>query len=141
MPPASGTTTPVSISAFTTTFTFQMLAGTLVPADRRRVHLHDSERSERHRGPGQAGGGLGFGTDGGGPIINNSVAIKFDAYKPGGDHSSTGLYVEGDLPAAGVRDRAMSTFPLDGTGSISTPPPPRPAAHVPGRRSPTTGRP
>ena len=35
--------TPVSISAFSTTFTFQMLPGTSAAADCRRIHLHDPE--------------------------------------------------------------------------------------------------
>jgi hypothetical protein len=41
---------------------------------------------------GFGGGGLGFAN------IPNSVAIKFDAYKPSGNHSSTGLYIDGTYP-------------------------------------------
>ena len=65
---------------------------------------------------GSGGGGLGYGSDGGGAIINNSVAVKFDAYKPGGDNSSTGLYFEGDLPAAGSPSPDDVYVPLSGTG-------------------------
>lgn len=44
------------------------------------------------RALGAAGGGMGYAG------ISNSVAIKFDAYKPSGNHSSTGLYVNGQEP-------------------------------------------
>src|SRR5262249_48090361 len=41
---------------------------------------------------GDAGGGLGYAG------IQRSVAIKFDAYKPSGNHSSTGIYYNGVNP-------------------------------------------
>src|SRR5439155_10615389 len=41
---------------------------------------------------GAGGGGLGY------TGIGKSVAIKFDLFKPAGNHSSTGLYVNGDPP-------------------------------------------
>ena len=109
-------TTPVPISDFTTTFTFQMLEGTSPPpiADGFTFTIQNDPSGTAALG--SAGGGLGYGTDSGGPIVSNSVAIKFDAYKPGGDHSSTGLYVEGDLPAAGAPGPGDVYVPLDNTG-------------------------
>ncbi|HEV3203057.1 MAG TPA: hypothetical protein VGY77_01680 [Gemmataceae bacterium] len=41
---------------------------------------------------GEGGGGLGYAG------IPQSLAIKFDAFKPDGDHSSTGLYINGHRP-------------------------------------------
>ena len=108
--------TPVSISAFSTTFTFQMLPGTSPPpiADGFTFTIQNDPSGTAALG--SAGGGLGFGSDSGGPIINNSVAVKFDAYKPGGGNTSTGLYFEGDLPAAGSPSPDDVYVPLDGTG-------------------------
>jgi hypothetical protein len=55
------------------------------------------------RGPsalGGFGGAFGYSMEPGSTAaaIVNSVAIKFDAYKPSGNHSSTGLYVSGHRP-------------------------------------------
>ena len=54
---------------------------------------------------GDAGGALGYGDANNNlpPAIQNSVAINFDAYKGfpqgnDGNHSSTGLYIDGDRP-------------------------------------------
>jgi hypothetical protein len=51
---------------------------------------------------GPVGLGLGYGgpfsSSSGYPPIHKSVAIKFDSYRPSGNHSSTGLYVDGHEP-------------------------------------------
>src|SRR5262249_53860603 len=51
---------------------------------------------------GPLGLGLGyggpFGSSNGYPPIHKSAAIKFDSYRPSGNHSSTGLYVDGHEP-------------------------------------------
>jgi hypothetical protein len=81
----------LSIAKFSTTFTF-------------RVHEGSDPRAEgftfiiQNNGPtqlGQGGGGLGYAG------VGNSVAIKFDLFKPSGGHSSTGLYAGGDFPNNG----------------------------------------
>ncbi|QEH37254.1 Legume lectin domain protein [Aquisphaera giovannonii] len=103
-------TTPVSVLNFTTTFTFQMAPGTTAPpiADGFTFTIQNSGAGTSALG--QAGGGLGYAG------IGNSVAIKFDAYKPFGDHSSTGLYVNGDYPDVSPPGPGDVYVPLDGTG-------------------------
>jgi len=103
-------TTPVSIAQFSTTFTFQMLPGTSPPpiADGFTFTIQNDPNGTSALG--ESGGGLGYAG------IANSVAIKFDAYKPGGGHSSTGLYVDGDYPTNGTSGPGDVYVPLDGTG-------------------------
>jgi hypothetical protein len=97
----------LSISNFTTTFTF-------------RVHEGSDPRGEgftfiiQANGPtalGAGAGGLGYAG------IGRSVAIKFDIFKPSGNHSSTGLYVNGDPPNDGPDIQPNDVYvDLDGTG-------------------------
>jgi len=93
------TTAPVPISVFTTTFTFQMRPGSNPIADGLTFTIQNDPRGAAALGLG--GGALGYGRmpgDTNPPAITHSVAIKFDAYKPSGNHSSTGLYVNGTFP-------------------------------------------
>jgi hypothetical protein len=97
----------LSITNFTSTFTF-------------RIHEGSDPRGEgftfiiQTNGPtqlGQTGGGLGYAG------IANSIAIKFDLFKPSGNHSSTGLYVNGDAPNNGPDIGPNDVYvDLDGTG-------------------------
>src|SRR5262249_19210823 len=63
--------TPVSIAAFSTTFTFQMLPGTSAPpiADGFTFAIQNDPNGTAALGSG--GGGLGYGSDSGGAIIDN----------------------------------------------------------------------
>jgi hypothetical protein len=83
----------VGIASFTTSFTFQLRSLGDPVADGLTFVIHNDLR-----GPGALGdaaGGLGYGGMAG---IHNSVAIKFDSWKPAGNHSSTGLYFDGHFP-------------------------------------------
>jgi Legume lectin domain/Chitobiase/beta-hexosaminidase C-terminal domain len=87
-------TTPVSITSFTSDFTFQLSSPS---ADGFTFTIQGV-------GPtalGPSGGGLGYGpnTPGGTPGIANSVAVKFDLYNNDGEGTnSTGLYTDGASP-------------------------------------------
>jgi hypothetical protein len=59
---------------------------------------------------GGGGGALGY------QGINDSAAIKFDAFKPSGDHSSTGLYVDGHPPVNSGLQPGDVFNDLTGTG-------------------------
>jgi fibronectin type 3 domain-containing protein len=91
-------TSPVSVTKFTTTFTFQLSAGSNI-ADGFTFTIQGI-------GPtalGPQGGGLGYGPDTAGnpPGIGKSVAIKFDLYNNQGEGSdSTGLYTNGQAPTS-----------------------------------------
>ena len=97
----------LSIANFTTTFTFRVHEG----SDPRGEGLTFILQANSPTALGQGEGGLGYAG------IGNSVAIKFDMFKPSGDHSSTGLYVDGDYPDVppnlGPNDVYVD---LDGTG-------------------------
>ena len=95
--------TLVGTGPFSTTFTFVMKAGSNPIADGLTFLIQADPRGVAALG--QGGGALGYGTDandGQLPAIQHSVAIKFDAYKgfntADGNHSSTGLYVNGFRP-------------------------------------------
>ncbi len=87
------TSARVGVASFTTTFTFQLRALGSPVADGLTFVIQNDPR-----GPGALGdaaGGLGYGGTAG---IHNSIAIKFDSWKPSGNHSSTGLYFDGHFP-------------------------------------------
>jgi fibronectin type 3 domain-containing protein len=93
-------TNPVSVSSFSTQFTFQL---TNANADGFTFTIQGN-------GPtalGPAGGGLGYGPDGpgGNPGIPNSVAVKFDLYSNAGEGTdSTGEYTDGASPTVPAID-------------------------------------
>src|SRR5262249_21919934 len=106
--------TPVSISAFTTDFTFQ-----LSNAGADGITFTIQGNGPTALGP--SGGGLGYGPDspGGTGGIPNSVALKFDTYSNQGEGpNSTGLYLNGaspttpaiDLTPSGINLHSGSTF-------------------------------
>jgi hypothetical protein len=87
------TSARVGIASFTTSFTFQLRSLADPVADGLTFVIENDSR-----GPGALGdaaGGLGYGGMAG---IHNSVALKFDSWKPAGNHSSTGLYFDGHFP-------------------------------------------
>lgn len=92
--------TPIGLSSFHTDFDFQLRGkGTAAPdADGFAFVL----QSNGPNALGSAGGGLGYGKPAiaqSGPVITNSVAIKFDLHNNDGEgSSSTGLYVNGAAP-------------------------------------------
>ena len=99
-------TNQVFVTHFTNTFTFQMRAGSNPIADGITFTIQGV-------GPtalGANGGGLGY------QGIGNSVAVKFDAYKPSGNHSSTGLYVNGHAPGVDNLQPGDVYVDLAGTG-------------------------
>jgi hypothetical protein len=99
--------TTLNIANFTTTFTFRVHEG----SDPRGEGLTFVIQDNSPTALGQGGGGLGYAG------IGNSVAIKFDLFKPGGNHSSTGLYVDGDYPNNAPDIGANDVYvDLDGTG-------------------------
>jgi hypothetical protein len=101
------TNTILSIANFTTSFTLRDHEG----SDPRGEGLTFIIQANSPTVLGQGGGGLGYAG------IGNSVAIKFDIFKPSGNHSSTGLYINGDIPNnapdIGPNDVYVD---LDGTG-------------------------
>jgi hypothetical protein len=101
------TNTTLSIANFTTSFTLRDHEG----SDPRGEGLTFIIQANGSTALGQGGGGLGYAG------IGNSVAIKFDIFKPAGSHSSTGLYINGDFPNnapdIGPNDVYVD---LDGTG-------------------------
>lgn len=100
--------TPVNITKFQTSFTFQQLSAV---ADGFTFTIQSN--SPAARGP--SGGGLGYGPDtstgtGG---IPNSVAIKFDLYNNAGEgNDSTGLYTGGASPTIPAINLAPSGIVL-----------------------------
>ena len=115
---------------FSTSFQFQFKGGNPLADGLTFVIQNDP------RGPtalGDAGGSLGYGhenpNDGNFPAIHNSIAIKFDAWKPNGNHSSTGLYVNGHRPnnppdlLPGDQFRDLAGTPIDFTAGGSANPP------------------
>jgi hypothetical protein len=79
----------VGIRGFATTFTFQVSDGTATRADGFTFAIQGNFPTAL----GPSGAALGY------QAIANSVAIKFDFFKPRGNHSSTGLYVDGHTPS------------------------------------------
>lgn len=99
--------TPLSIANFSTTFTFRVHEG----SDPRGEGFTFIIQANNPTQLGAAGGGLGYAG------IGKSVAIKFDMFKPAGNHSSTGLYVNGDPPNNAPDIQASDVYvDLDGTG-------------------------
>jgi Chitobiase/beta-hexosaminidase C-terminal domain/Legume lectin domain len=97
-------TTPVTISTFTTDFSFQL---TTPNADGMTFTIQGV-------GPtalGPSGGGLGYGPDtpGGAVGIGKSVAVKFDLYSNAGEGiDSTGMYMNGVSPTTPALDMTSS---------------------------------
>src|SRR5262249_26965221 len=89
-----------------TTFTFQMRPGSNPIADGLTFTLQRVSPTQL----GGSGGAMGY------QGINNSVAIKFDAYKPSGNHSSTGLFVGGSFPGIDSLETGDVYQDLTGTG-------------------------
>jgi hypothetical protein len=88
------TTSRVGVASFTTSFTFQLRSLADPVGNGLTFIIHNDPRGPAALAT--AAGGLGYGGNGG---IVNSVAIKFDSFKPSGNHSSTGLYFNGHFPA------------------------------------------
>ncbi len=84
----------VGVATFTTSFTFQLRSLADPVGNGLTFIIHNDPRGPAALAT--AAGGLGYGGTGG---IVNSVAIKFDSFKPSGNHSSTGLYFNGHFPA------------------------------------------
>jgi hypothetical protein len=87
-------TTPVNIQAFSTAFDFQEVNAV---ADGFTFTI----QNQGVTAVGGAGGGLGYGLEPGvvSPIINDSVAVKFDIHSNSGEgNDSTGVYVNGASP-------------------------------------------
>jgi hypothetical protein len=94
------TTSQVSVAQFSTFFGFQL---TNANADGFTFTI----QRQAPTALGSTGGGLGYATDGSssGPVIHNSVAIKFDLYNNQGEGSdSTGLYFNGASPTVPAVD-------------------------------------
>ncbi len=87
----------VDITRFSTQFDFQIAAGANT-GDGMTFTIQGNSPTAL----GSPGGGLGYSTDGNsGPVIANSVAIKFDLYSNGGEGpDSTGLYINGAFPTS-----------------------------------------
>ncbi len=99
-------TTPVNISNFITSFTFQL---TSAQADGFTFTIQNSSAGVTALGP--TGGGLGYGpgAPGGTPGISNSVAVKYDLYNNAGEGTdSTGLYTNGASPTTPATDMTSS---------------------------------
>ena len=93
-------TTPVSVTGFTTDFTFQLVDPT---ADGFTFTLQNSGTSA----VGTSGAGLGYAG------IAHSVAVKFDLYNNSGEGTdSTGVYVNGASPTVPSTDLSTSSFSL-----------------------------
>ncbi len=94
----------VGIANFTTTFTFQIRPGTTPLADGMTFTIQGNSPTAL----GCDGGCLGyFG-------IRNSVAVKFDLFKDGGN--STGLYSDGHFPGTPAPGSGDVLVNLNGTG-------------------------
>jgi hypothetical protein len=103
---------PVNVQSFTNNFTFQL---TNPNADGFTFTIQNNSPTAL----GAGGGSLGYGPNGSGGGIPNSVAVKFDLYSNAGEGSdSTGLYTEGasptvpatDLTSSGVNLHSGDTF-------------------------------
>jgi hypothetical protein len=92
----------VGIDSFTTSFTFRIHDGSPIPADGFTFILQNNTPAAL----GGNGGGLGYSG------LGNSVAVKFDMYTQGSQHSTTGLFINGDLNPAQQIDLADSVIDL-----------------------------
>jgi len=123
------TSSLVNIAAFTTSFNFQLTAGTNT-ADGFTFTI----QGESATALGANGGGLGYGKVTTGAAIGKSLAIKFDLYSNSGEGAnSTGLYTNGaaptnvgsiDLTSSGINlhsgDLMKVTLTYDGTTLTET---------------------
>jgi hypothetical protein len=103
---------PVSVSSFTSDFSFQVTPGTTPTADGFAFVIQGNNTTVI----GPTGGGLGYGSDMAGVLaanaIPNSVAIKFDLYSNSGEgDNSTGLYTNGASPTTPYVD--LTTTGID----------------------------
>jgi hypothetical protein len=97
----------VDLQNFSTTFTFQVRPGVINPpplADGFTLTIQGNSPSEL----GGEGGGLGYSG------IRNSVAVKFDLIKDGGNE--TGLYSDGHFPGTPAPGSGDVVVSLNGTG-------------------------
>jgi hypothetical protein len=104
---------PVSVSSFTTDFSFQITPGTTPTADGFAFVIQGNGTTAL----GPTGGGLGYGPDTAGATAANSilksVAIKFDLYGNSGETAdSTGLYSNGASPTNPYVDLTTSGIDL-----------------------------
>lgn len=106
---SSFTNKELNITSFTTSFAFQLKAGTNPQADGITFCIQNSGVNAL----GGTGGGLGYGQDtpgASGAHIDKSIAIKFDTWNNAGEGTnSTGLYQNGASPTA-------PSVSLNGTG-------------------------
>ena len=124
------TSSPVNVSKFSSTFTFQLSTGANT-GDGFAFVIQGLGNTAL----GSNGGGLGYGTDGSGTgsTIGNSLAIKFDLFNNHGEGSnSTGLFTNGASPTdngslslAGTIDLhsghlMQATISYDGTDLVET---------------------
>jgi fibronectin type 3 domain-containing protein len=102
--------TPVDVTKFSTVFHFQLTGGSAT-ADGFTFTI----QSDSPTALGGPGGGLGYAGDGvlADPVINNSIAIKFDLYNNAGEGTnSTGLYQDGANPTIPATDLTPSGINL-----------------------------
>ncbi len=105
---------PVNITHFTTSFSFQITGGTNPQADGFAFVIQNNSTTAL----GPLGGGLGYGPDTptGTPGIPNSVAVKFDLYSNAGEGvDSTGMYVNGTSPTTPFVDLTSTGINLHST--------------------------
>jgi hypothetical protein len=105
--------TPVSVSAFTNDFSFQITPGTSPTADGFAFVMQANNTAAL----GPVGGGLGYGPPNAGSTAANSIlksiAIKFDLYGNSGETAnSTGLYINGASPTTPYVDLTGSGIDL-----------------------------
>src|SRR5262249_33401535 len=92
----------LNIDRFSTTFQFRIHDGSNPPADGFTFVVQNNNPTAL----GGNGGGLGYGR------MGRSVAIKFDMYSQASQHSTTGLFLNGNLDPAQQIDMASSTIDL-----------------------------
>ena len=101
--------TPVNIQQFTTSFNFQIAAGTNPTADGFTFTIQGNNTAAL----GPPGGALGYANGPGGALSQKSVAIKFDLYDNAGEGvNSTGLYTNGSVPTTPSVDLTGSGIDL-----------------------------
>ena len=108
--------TPVNVSQFTTTFDFQIAAGTHT-ADGFTFTIQNNSPTA----VGANGSELGYGpTSTSGTGILNSLAVKFDLYNSDGEgNDSTGVYTDGAAPTVPADDLTSSGVNLHSGDLIS----------------------
>jgi hypothetical protein len=99
----------VNVNQFTTTFDFQIAAGTNT-ADGFTFTIQNRSATAL----GSNGGGLGYGpNESSGTSIPNSLAVKFDLYSNAGEgNNSTGVYTNGAAPTVPADDLTSSGVDL-----------------------------